>query len=445
MFKWVKKIFRNDISLTDEKAWNPSLWNLIGAQSSAGMNVNEYTALTYSAIYCAISLISGTIATLPLRLIKEKGKKRHNATEKPLYHVLHTKANPYMTAMTLREVLTAHALGWGNGYAEIVRNSLGDVMRLWPITPNRVKPKIKDDELVYEITVDGEIMVLPRSQVLHVPGLGFDGFMGYSVVSLARESVGMGLAMEKFGASFFGQGAHPGIAVTHPGKLSEGAYKNLSGELSTKYAGLGKAHRLMLLEEGMKFEKVGISQEDSQFLESRVFQVQEVARWFGLPPHKLKEMTKSSFSNIESEQISFVTESILPWLVRFEQNYNLQLLTDREVQQGFYFKHSVEGLLRGDSKSRGEFYRTMWSIGAITQNEIRGLEDMDPVDGGDELFVPLNVTPLSRVNELIDNKLQPTIDVTPKEEETNEPKEIEDDSNIKNKNRFEVFEGQRFK
>jgi len=168
----------NDLSVTDEKAWNPSLWNLIGAQSNAGLNVTEHTALTYSAVYCAVSLISGTIATLPLRLIKEKDRKKQGATHKSIYHVLHTKANPYMTAMTLREVLTAHALTWGNGYAEVVRNSMGDVVEMWPITPNRVTPRMRDSELVYEITVDGELVILPRSQILHIPGMGFAGFLG---------------------------------------------------------------------------------------------------------------------------------------------------------------------------------------------------------------------------------------------------------------------------
>jgi phage portal protein BeeE len=162
-------------------------------------------------------------------------------------------------------------------------------------------------------------------------------------------------------------------------------------------------------------------------LESRQFQIPEIARWFNLPPHKLKDLTKSSFSNIESEQISFVTESILPWLVRFEQHYNMQLLTDREIKQGYYFKHTVEGLMRGDAKSRSDFYRTMWSIGVMSHNEIREKEDLDPVEGGDEFFVPLNMVPLSRMNEMLDKKDQAAIDVTPEEkpEETEEADDIE--------------------
>jgi HK97 family phage portal protein len=395
-----------NLAVTDEKAWSPSLWNLLSAQSSAGMNINEHTALTYSAVFCAVSLISGTTAMLPLHLMRERKDKRERATHKTIYRVMHSRANPYMAAMVVREVLMAHALLWGNGYAEIVRNGMGEVVELWPISPNRVKIKIVNDELVYEINVGGEMILLPRYKVLHLPGLGFDGFQGYSIVSLARESIGLGMAMEQFGAKFFGQGAHPGIIVSHPGRLSEAAHTNLSAELSLKYAGLGQAHRLMLLDDGMKMEKVGISQEDSQFLESRQFQIPEIARWFGLPPHKLKDLTKSSFSNIESEQISFVTESILPWLIRLEQHFHMQLLTDFEVRQGYYFKHVVEGLLRGDAKSRAEFYAKMWGIGSMSQNEIRDKEDLDPIEGGDELFVPMNMVPLSRAGEVLDKKEQ---------------------------------------
>ena len=390
---------KNDLAVTDPKAWDKSLWGLLAAQNNSGTNVNEHTALTYSAVYCAVALISGTISTLPLRLMKEKPaeggrRKKEPAVEKTAYRVMHTQWNPFMTAQIGREVLGAHVVSWGNGYAEIVRDGMGRIVQLWPITPNRVTPFMKDGEMFYRIAVDSNQVVLPRAQVLHIPGLGFDGFVGYSVVQLARESIGLGMAMEQFGAKFFGQGAHPGLVVSHPNRLSETAFGNLSKELAVKYEGLGKAHRIMLLEENMKVEKVGMSQEDSQFLESRQFQIPEIARWFNLPPHKLKDLTKSSFSNIESEQISFVTESILPWLVRFETNFNMQLLTEQE-QTHHYFKHTVEGLLRGDAKSRAEFYRTMWGIGSMSINDIREKEDLDPIPGGDEYFVPLNMVPVS--------------------------------------------------
>lgn len=378
---------------TPEKSQR-SLWNIFGARSQSGEVVTETSALHYSAVFNAIALIAGSIGALPLHVMRKTAQGREYVGKKSLYRVLHDAPNPYMTAMALRECLLAHILAWGNGYAEIVRNKMGEIVELWPIAPNRVTPEIREGGMVYRVRVDGREETLLRKDVLHIPGMGFDGFMGYSVIAMARNSIGLGLAMESFGALYFGQGTHPGVIVSHPGKLSDDAHKNLKQSLTSVYSGLGKSHRLMLLEDGMKMEKIGIPPNDSQFLESRQFQIPEIARWFNLPPHKLKDLTRSSFSNIESEQISFVTDSLLPWGVRLEQNYNQQLLTPADQKQGLYCKHSFEGLLRGSSSDRSEFYRKMFSIGAISINEIRNLEDMDPIDGGDIHLVPLNMTTL---------------------------------------------------
>ena len=407
IFHKVKKWFTRDFSveelrglaIDEPKAWNTGLWNIYGNDTPAGENVNEHTALSYSAVFNAISLISGTVGALPLHLVRRQGKTTSHAIDNSLYDLLHTTPNPYMTAMTFRECMMAHMLAWGNGYAEIVRNGKGETVALWPITPDRISPRMEDGVMYYEITVDGERKVLPRERILHIPGLGFDGYVGYSVVQMARNSIGLGKAMERFGSNYFGQGTHPGIIVSHPGKLSETAHKNIENSLSSTYSGLGKSHRLMLVEDGMRLEKIGIPPNDSQFLESRQFQIPEVARWFNLPPHKLKDLTKSSFSNIESEQISFVVDSLLPWGIRLEQAYNMQLLSKDERSRGLYFKHIFEGLLRGNSKDRAEFYKAMFNIGAITINEIREKEDLDPVEGGNVHLVPLNMTTLDKAGQ----------------------------------------------
>jgi HK97 family phage portal protein len=400
----IKEFLIRNLSLSDPKAWNPSLWNLYGSQSLAGETVTEQTALTYSAVYNAISLISGTIGALPLHLMQRKGEAKRLADDRVMYGVMHDAANPYMTAMAFRECLMAHVLAWGNGYAEIIRNGYGELIQLWPITPNRVTPVIVEGALKYRIRMPGgSDLFLDREIILHVPGLGFDGFLGYSVVAMARRSIGLGMAMETFGSRFFGEGTHPGIIVEHPSKLSAEAHSNLKASLTETYSGLGNSHRLMLLEEGMKFQKIVIDPKDSQFLESRQFNIPEIARWFNLPPHKLKDLTKSSFSNIESEQISFVTDSILPWLVRLEQVFNMQLLS--EGDRGYYgrgrlyFKHNIEGLLRADSAARGAYYREMFNIGAMSINEIREKEDMDPIPGGDVHLVPLNMTTLENAGK----------------------------------------------
>lgn len=408
LYGTIKKYLIRALSLTDKKAWDCTLWNLYGSQSLSGEVVTEHTALTYSAVYNAITLIAGTIGALPLHLMQRKGETKRIADDRKMYRVLHDQYNPYMTAMAGRECLTAHVLSWGNGYAEIVRNGYGELMQLWPITPNRVTLLMRNGELVYRIRVDNEDIILPREKVLHIPGLGFDGLVGYSVIAMARKSLGLAMALETFGAMYFGNGTHPGTIVSHPGKLSPQAHSNLEGSLVKEYSGLGKSHRLLLLEEGMKVEKFGVPPEDSQFLESRQFQIPEVARWFNLPPHKLKDLTRSSFSNIESEQRSFYVDSILPWLVRLEQNFNMQLLTESDREYSgrgrLYFKHNAKGILRSDTAARGDFYSKMFNIGVFSVNDIRGLEDMDPVDGGDIHLVPLNMTSLENAGKLPEPK-----------------------------------------
>jgi HK97 family phage portal protein len=429
----IKKFF--NLSVTDPKAWNPSLWRLAGAISNSGENVNESTALTYSAVYNAISLISGTIGALPLHLMQRKGDKKRIADDRIMYRVLHDEWNPYMTAMAGRETLMAHVLAWGNGYAEIVRNGYGEVVQLWPITPDRCRPEMKNGAFIYRILVDGQEIILPREKVLHVPGLGFDGFVGYSPIAMARKSIGLGMALETFGELYFGQGTHPGVIVSHPGQLSPDSHTRLKDSLSASYSGLGKAHRLMLLEDGMKIEKLGIPPNDSQFLESRQFQIPEIARFFNLPPHKLKDLSKSSFNNIEQEQMSYVTDCILPWVVRLEQCYQSQLLSvsDKSLSGNgrLYFKHSFEGLLRGDMASRGSFYTALFNIGALSSNDIRAYEDKDPIPGGDEYFVPLNMVPLSMVKEQFKQKLI-TLQNPPKqiEKKEGEDKEVTDDEEM---------------
>jgi len=418
--------FWNGLAINNEKAWNPSLWNLAGSQSLSGESVTEETALTYSAVYNAISLISGTISALPLHLMQRKGERKRNAEDRLLYRVMHDAWNPYMTAMTGRETMMAHILGWGNGYAEIVRNGYGEVSELWPIPPNRIAPEMKSGQMIYRVRVDSQDVILTREKVLHIPGLGFDGFMGYSVVAMARKSIGLGMAMETFGSQYFGNGTHPGMIIEHPGTLKEPA--RLREALTATYSGLGKSHRLMLLEEGMKAHAVTINPEDSQFLESRQFQIPEIARWFNLPPHKLKDLTRSSFNNIESEQRSFYADSLLPWLIRLEQHYNMQLLTpyDRDLsgRGRYYFKHNAEGILRADAAGRGQFYTSMFNIGALSINEIRALEEMDPIEGGDIHLVPLNMTSLENAGKMPEPTPTPALPEPERDEEGGSDEEV---------------------
>ena len=311
-----------------------------------------------------------------------------------------------MTAMTGRRLSMFYILAAGNSYAEKVTNGYGQVVELWPIPPKRVlRVDMKDGELQYEIQLEGGNRWFTRDKILHIAGPGGDGFTGHSVIDLARRGIGLGMAMETFGSRFFSSGINPSAVVTHPHKLKDPAAFRKA--VSDVYSGLGKTHQLMLLEEAMSFEQIGIKPEESQFLQSRQFQIPEIARWFNLPPHKLKDLTKSSFNNIGEEQISFVTDSILPWLIALEQEYQLQLLTkDQIAKEKLYYKHIVEGLLRANAKERAEFYKVMVGNTIMTPNEVRELEDMNPSNNplADELFVMVNMVPLSKLEEYLSTK-----------------------------------------
>ncbi|HDZ14952.1 hypothetical protein LCGC14_1248490 [marine sediment metagenome] len=375
--------------------------------TKAGVDVNEFVALNFSAVYNAITIISQTIGSLPLHLFKRTKRITQKVANKPGYGVLHSVANPEMTAMTYRETTSAHELSWGNSYSEIVRNGMGQIAELWPISPDRVTPKRQSKRLVYDINVGvGKPITLPRERILHIPGLGFDGLIGYSVLTKARESIALGMATEEYGARFFGQGTNPAGVLEMEENLGD-AYEDFAKKFKAGFEGLGKSHKVMILERGLKYKPLGVKPEDAQFLQTRAFTVVEIARWFNIEPMKLKDHSKSSFDNISSLQISHVVDCIRPWTVRREQNYNMQLLTPSERQQGYYYEHVLEGLLRGDWAARGEFYSKMFQVGAFSPNMILEKENMNPVEGGDERFVPLNMVPLSMARKMIEMQDEP--------------------------------------
>jgi len=392
-----KFIVRSDKSYgpTDDYWYSP-----FAGPTKAGVDVNEFVALNFSAVYNAITIISQTVGSLPLHLFKRTERITQKAVNRPGYGVLHSVANPEMTAMTYRETTSAHELSWGNSYSEIVRNGMGQIVELWPIPPNRVTVRRakKDDgtpgPLFYEINVGtGQPVFLPRERILHIPGLGFDGLIGYSVLTKARESIALGMATEEFGARFFGQGTAPIGSLETPEDLGDGR-EDFAKEFQKGYAGLGKSHSVMILDRDMKYKPIGVKPEDAQFLQTRAFSVVEVARWFNIEPMKLKDHSKSSFNNITSLQTSHVIDCIRPWLVRREQNYNMQMLTPKERRMGYYWEHVVEGLLRGDWAARAEYYSKIWMIGGITNNEIREKENMNTIgQEGDVYLEPMNMQP----------------------------------------------------
>lgn len=365
-----------------------------GADSYAGVMVDEETALKYSAYFCGVRRISETLGSIPLILyqrLKEGGKER--AYNHSLYDKLHNSPNPNVVSMTFRSTLQNHLLTWGNAYAQIIWKQNQTIDSLYPLRPDRMT--VKRDiygELQYEYNYQGiKRVAIPNNQILHIPGFGFDGTVGYSIVRLARESLGLGLGTEEFGARFFGSGTHPGLIAEHPGRLGPDASDNLRKSLTEKSSGLGKSHKILILEEGMKAVPVGIPPEDAQFLETRKFQVTDVARWLNIPPHMIMDLERATFSNIEEQSLEFVIYTMRPWFVLWEQVLSHRLLSSEE-RKIYFFEHLIDALLRGDTKSRYEAYKIASDSGWFNADEIRAKENMNPQPNGmGKIYnVPLN-------------------------------------------------------
>ncbi len=389
-----KKIFgQGSWSAADDRWYYPQ----IGVETNAGARVDENTALNIPVVWACIRIIAESIGSLPLHLYTRQGRGKSKAVNHPLYLLLHDRPNPEMTAMCFRETLMAHVLSWGNAYAEKEMDQVGRVKALWPIGPDRVKPmRNADGQIFYKVRPDnsGVEIDIPRDDMLHIPGLSYNGLVGYSPIAKMREAIGLALATEEFGARFFGAGTHPGLIVSHPGKLGETAHKNLRESLATTYSGLGKAHRLLLLEEAMKVEKIGINPEEAQVLVTRRFQLAEIARIYRVPMHMLADVEKgASYASIEQMSLDFVIHTLRPWMVRFEQAYNNQLfLTDLERRR-YFWEHLADGLLRGDLASRYAAYATGRNWGWLSADDVREIENMNPLpDGKGEIYLqPVNM------------------------------------------------------
>lgn len=382
----------------------PPAWvdRLVGGSTAAGVAVGPENALTFSAVWACTRILAETLASVPLVLYEQSGQSKRRAREHSLYRLLHDEPNGEMSSYELRETLMGHLATWGNAYAEIEFDRRGAITALWPLRPDRMTVERVNGALAYQYRLaqpDGQgrtSVPLAAEQVWHLRGLGFDGRVGYSPVRLAMQSIGLGLAAEEYGARFYGNGARPGGVLEHPGKLSDAAYKRLLESFEKRHQGLENASRLAVLEEGMKYQQVGIPPEEAQFLQTRTYQVREIARWYRIPPHMLADLDRATFSNIEHLSLEFVQYTMLPWFVRWEQSANRVLLLERE--KGRYFARFVlDGLLRGDTASRYQAYAVARQNGWLSANDIREMEDMNPVAGGEVYLVPLNMIPADQV------------------------------------------------
>jgi HK97 family phage portal protein len=376
---------------------DPALVNLFGVgETDAGIQVTETRALNCAAVFAAVRLISESVASLPAILYERIDDGKQRATEHPTYVLLHDTPNPEMTAFSFHESLQGQSLMRGNGYAEIERNGAGKPLALWPLPPDRVKPRRDaNGRRYYEVQTASGVRNLPAENIIHIPGLGFDGTVGYDVLSLARESLGLTLGVEKSGAKYFGNGSRPGGVLEVPGRLSEDARKNLKESFAELHQGLSNAHRLAVLEEGMKWAATGNTPEEAQFLETRRFQTVEVCRWFNVPPHMLRDLDRATFSNIEHQGIDFVTYTLRPWLIRREQEFNRKLLTAAE-RKTMFFEHLVDALLRGDTQSRYAAYSVALNNGFASPNDIQRWENRNPINvpEADQYRRAVNLVPM---------------------------------------------------
>jgi len=361
----------------------------LGAESLSGPRVTPNTALEVTSVLAAVRLIASTIGALPLHTYRRTSEGRDTVREHPVYRLLHGRPNGEQTAFTFRETLQGHLLLYGNAYAEIERDGAGRPIALWPLMPWAVRVERRQGKKLYLVSVEGRDVPLSPDNMLHVPGYSLDGSTGLFPIHLARNAIGLAKATEEYGSRFFSNDARPGGALTHPGKLGPEAADRLKRSWNAAHQGLSASQRVAVLEEGMTFQPFGIPPEHAQFLETRRFAVTEIARTFGLPPHLIGDLERATFSNIESQQIQFVQFCIEPWCRRWEQVLNYALLDSQH-----YAEFALEGLLRGDSKSRADFYTALFQIGVLSPNDIRERENMNRIPGGDRRFVPLNMAPL---------------------------------------------------
>ena len=373
--------------------------------SSSGKAVTERSAMQMTAVYACVRILSESIAGLPLHMYRyndEGGKEK--AVDHPLYMLLHDEPNPEMSSFVFRETLMTHLLLWGNAYAQIIRNGKGEIVALYPLMPNKMTVS-RDDRgrLFYsyqksqeELPKDNrQTLILDPSDVLHIPGLGFDGLVGYSPIAMAKNAIGLAIATEEYGSKFFANGASPSGVLEHPGTIKDP--ERLRESWQSTFGGSRNSNKIAVLEEGLKFSPISISPNEAQFLETRKFQINEIARIFRVPPHMIGDLEKSSFSNIEQQSLEFVKYTLDPWVIRWEQSIHRSLLTDEEKKTHF-FKFNVEGLLRGDYQSRMSGYAVGIQNGFMSPNDVRELENLDLIPdelGGNLYLTNGNMCPLA--------------------------------------------------
>ena len=389
MFDWLKNLTKRgkyDTLKRENVFWGGEM------PSNSGVSVNAESSLTYSAFYGAVDRIAADIGKLPIHVYERDDAGDYQRKQgHPVEYVMQVRPNDYQTPYIFKQTMQGALCRWGNAYAEIQWRADGRPAALHPINPDIVTVEMSPDgEYFYRVQTGDKTIRVAWENMLHVKLLG-DGLVGKSPVALFRESLGMALAAERAGTTFFGQGMRPGAVLEHPGVLTDEAANRLRRTMEQQAGGSKNQGRLVLLEEGMKLNKWTIPPEDAQYLETRTFQVDEICRIFHLPPHKLAELTHATFSNVEELNREYVVDCLQPHLTNWEQEVTYKLFLPGERQKMFT-RFSIEGLLRGNTEARAKFYAQMFNIGVMSINEIRALENMPQIDDGDKHYIPLNMT-----------------------------------------------------
>jgi HK97 family phage portal protein len=398
--------------------------------TTSGKAVTERSAMQMTAVYSCVRILAEAVAGLPLHLYRYTSSgSKEKAIDHPLYRLLHDEPNPEMSSFVFRETLMTHLLLWGNAYAQVIRNGKGEVIALYPLMPNKMSVDRDENGHLYYTYYRGPdeaiknkdfAVILQPSDVLHIPGLGFDGLVGYSPIAMAKNAIGMAIACEEYGAKFFANGAAPSGVLEHPGTIKDPT--RVREAWQSQFGGSANSGKVAGLEEGMKYTPISISPEQAQFLETRKFQINEIARIFRVPPHMIGDLDRSTFSNIENMSREFVTYTLDPWLIRWEQAIARSLFLEHEKPR-YFVKFNVEGLLRGDYQSRMDGYAVARQNGWMSANDIRELENLDRIpaeEGGDLYLINGNMLPLKRAGAFAKPTADTTANTDGKEEETDE-------------------------
>lgn len=361
--------------------------------SAAGKAANPKTAMQLSTVYACVRVLAETVAGLPLHVYKRDGTGAVRDPGHPLYRILHDQPNPEMTSFIWRETTMTHMQLWGNAYSQIVRDGFGKVIGLYPLLPEKMQvDRAENGDIVYTYEKsDGSYAYLRRDEVLHIPALGFDGLIGYSPIAMQKNAIGLAIAAEEYGSKFFENGATPSGILTHPGPLKNP--DRIRAAWQKAYGGSSSAGKTAVLEEDMKYQRLSMPNNEAQFLETRKFQVDEICRIFRVPPHLVGDLEHATFSNIEHQSIDFAMYSVSPWLKRIEQQFDSCLFTPQD-RETYFTGFNLDGLMRGDYKSRMEGYAVARQNGWMNANDIRALENMNPIpaeEGGDAYLVNGNM------------------------------------------------------